>query len=52
MRFGLFTGTTGISWAQLQSLWQHLEATGWDAACVTDHFLWTIRWSAGLPSLA
>jgi len=39
MRFGLFTGTTGISWAQLQSLWQHLEATGWDAACVTDHFM-------------
>src|SRR5438093_6717147 len=39
MRFGLFTGTTGISWPQLQSLWQHLEATGWDAACVTDHFM-------------
>src|SRR4029453_14759602 len=39
MRFGLFTGTTGISWWQLQSLWQHLEATGWDAACVTDHFM-------------
>jgi len=39
MRFGLFTGTTGISWSQLQSLWQHLEATGWDAACVTDHFM-------------
>ena len=29
----------GISWSQLQSLWQHLEATGWDAACVTDHFM-------------
>jgi len=39
MQFGLFTGTTGISWSQLQSLWQHLEATGWDAACVTDHFM-------------
>ena len=39
MRFGLFTGTTGIAWSQLQSLWQHLEATGWDAACVTDHFM-------------
>ena len=39
MRFGLFTGTTGIAWPQLQSLWQHIEATGWDAACVTDHFM-------------
>jgi F420-dependent oxidoreductase-like protein len=39
MRFGLFTSTTGISWPQLQSLWQHIEATGWDAACVTDHFM-------------
>jgi F420-dependent oxidoreductase-like protein len=39
MRFGLFTSTTGIAWADLQSLWQHLEATGWDAACVTDHFM-------------
>lgn len=39
MRFGLFTGTTGITWPQLQALWQHIEATGWDAACVTDHFM-------------
>src|SRR5437588_144142 len=39
MRFGLFTGTTGIAWPQLQSLWQHIEATGWGAACVTDHFM-------------
>lgn len=39
MRFGLFTSTTGISWPQLQSLWQHIEATGWDAAFVTDHFM-------------
>jgi F420-dependent oxidoreductase-like protein len=39
MKFGLFTGLGGISWSQLQSLWQHLEATGWDAACVADHFM-------------
>lgn len=39
MRFGLFTSTTGIAWPELQSLWQHLEATGWDAACLTDHFM-------------
>ena len=39
LRFGLFTGTTGISWPQLQALWQHIEATGWDVAFVTDHFM-------------
>ncbi len=39
MKFGLFTGLTGITWTQLQELWQHIEATGWDAACVTDHFM-------------
>lgn len=39
MKFGLFTGTTGITWPQLQGLWQHIEATGWDTACVTDHFM-------------
>jgi F420-dependent oxidoreductase-like protein len=39
MKFGLFTSLGGISWPELQSLWQHLEETGWDAACVTDHFM-------------
>lgn len=39
MKFGLFTGITGITWTQLHDLWQHVEATGWDAACVTDHFM-------------
>ena len=39
MQFGLFTGLTGMSWSQLQQLWQHIEATGWDAAFVTDHFM-------------
>lgn len=39
MKFGLFTGLTGIGWPQLQALWQHAEATGWDAAFVTDHFM-------------
>lgn len=38
-QFGLFTGTTGITWPQLVDLWQHAEATGWDMACVTDHFM-------------
>jgi F420-dependent oxidoreductase-like protein len=39
MKFGLFTGLSGITWPQLQALWQHLEATGWDAACAADHFM-------------
>lgn len=39
MKFGLFTGLTNITWPQLQSLWQHLEVTGWDAACAADHFM-------------
>jgi F420-dependent oxidoreductase-like protein len=39
MQFGLFTGLTGVTWAQLQHLWQHVEATGWDAAFATDHFM-------------
>jgi F420-dependent oxidoreductase-like protein len=39
LKFGLFTGITGITWEQLCHLWRHLEDTGWDAACVTDHFM-------------
>jgi F420-dependent oxidoreductase-like protein len=39
MKFGLFTSLTGITLQDLQNLWQHVEATGWDAAVVTDHFM-------------
>lgn len=39
MKFGLFTGLIGISWPELHALWQHVEATGWDTAFVTDHFM-------------
>ena len=39
MRFGLFTGMTGPRWDDLVAMWRHAEATGWDAACVTDHFM-------------
>ncbi len=39
MKFGLFTSLGGITWPQLQDLWRHIEATGWGAACVTDHFM-------------
>ncbi len=39
MRFGVFTGLTGRPWADVLTLWRHIEATGWDAAAVTDHFM-------------
>jgi F420-dependent oxidoreductase-like protein len=39
MRFGLFTSMGMQTWAGVLELWQHLERTGWDAACVTDHFM-------------
>jgi F420-dependent oxidoreductase-like protein len=39
MRFGVFTSLGSTTWDAVQSLWRHVEATGWDAACVTDHFM-------------
>lgn len=39
MRFGLFTGMGNQTWDGVLSLWRHAEATGWDIACVTDHFM-------------
>jgi F420-dependent oxidoreductase-like protein len=39
MRFGIFTSMGLQTWAGVLDLWKHLEATGWDAACVTDHFM-------------
>ncbi|MBI1963295.1 MAG: TIGR03560 family F420-dependent LLM class oxidoreductase [Candidatus Rokubacteria bacterium] len=39
MRFGVFQGLTATTWEGVRELWRHLEATGWDAACVTDHFM-------------
>jgi len=39
MRFGLFTGMAAQTWEGVLELWRHLEATGWDIACVTDHFM-------------
>jgi F420-dependent oxidoreductase-like protein len=39
MRFGLFTSMGAQTWSGVLELWQHLEATGWDIACVTDHFM-------------
>ena len=39
MRFALFTSLAGTTWDAVLGLWRHVEATGWDAACVTDHFM-------------
>ena len=39
MRFGIFTSTGGQTWSGILDFWKHLESTGWDIACVTDHFL-------------
>lgn len=39
MRFGLFTSLTNAAWDQILRQWRHAEAAGWDAACVTDHFM-------------
>jgi len=39
MRFGVFTSMGTQTWSGVLDLWKHLEATGWDVACVTDHFM-------------
>ncbi len=39
MRFGVFTSMGGQTWLGVLELWRHSEATGWDVACVTDHFM-------------
>ena len=39
MRFGVFTSLSAQTWPGVLDLWRHLEATGWDIACVTDHFM-------------
>src|SRR5262245_11547677 len=39
MRFGLFTGLAGQTWQGVLDLWRHVEATGWDIACVSDHLV-------------
>ena len=39
MRLGVFTSLTLQTWAGVLDLWRHIESTGWDIACVTDHFM-------------
>jgi F420-dependent oxidoreductase-like protein len=39
MRFGLFTSMGAQTWPGVLELVRHVERTGWDIACVTDHFM-------------
>jgi F420-dependent oxidoreductase-like protein len=39
MRFGMFTSMGNQTWPAVLEMWKHAEATNWDAACVTDHFM-------------
>ncbi|MGH7386757.1 MAG: LLM class flavin-dependent oxidoreductase, partial [Candidatus Rokuibacteriota bacterium] len=39
MRFGIFTSMGNQTWPGVLELWKHAEATRWDVACVTDHFM-------------
>src|SRR5258708_32640565 len=39
MKFALFIGLGNTPWDSVLSLTRHAEATGWDAACLTDHFM-------------
>ena len=39
MRFAIFTGLGLTTWDAVRDLWTHVDRSGWDAACVTDHFM-------------
>ena len=39
MRFAIFSSMGNTTWRDVETLWRHAEETGWDAACVTDHFM-------------
>jgi F420-dependent oxidoreductase-like protein len=39
MQFGLFTSMGAQTWPGVLELTRHIEATGWDIGCVTDHFM-------------
>jgi len=39
MRFAIFSSMGNTTWGDVEALWHHAEQTGWDAACVTDHFM-------------
>jgi F420-dependent oxidoreductase-like protein len=39
LKFGIFTSLTVTTWSDVLDLWRRAESTGWDIACVTDHFM-------------
>jgi F420-dependent oxidoreductase-like protein len=39
MRFAIFAGLGFTTWDAVRDLWIHADRSGWDAACVTDHFM-------------
>jgi len=39
MKFALFIGLGNTTWDGILDLTRHAERTGWDAACLTDHFM-------------
>ncbi len=39
MKFALFTSMGNTTWDELRKLWDYADQAGWDAACVTDHFM-------------
>src|SRR2546428_13610813 len=39
MRLAIFSSMGNTTWKDVETLWRHSEETGWDAACVTDHFM-------------
>jgi F420-dependent oxidoreductase-like protein len=39
MRFMLFSIITNATWAAVRHLWEHVDRTGWDGACLSDHFM-------------
>jgi F420-dependent oxidoreductase-like protein len=39
MKFALFIGLGNTIWNAVLGLTKHAESTGWDAACLTDHFM-------------
>jgi F420-dependent oxidoreductase-like protein len=43
MQFGVFTSLSGTTWPDVLDLWQRSESTGWDVACLTDHFMTAAR---------
>ena len=39
MKFALFTSMGNTTWDEIRKLWEYADQAGWDAACVTDHFM-------------